>query len=111
MSYKSIRNEFKGLNLSKKDKIIALIFAIILSFIIISGPLTIFINLLVQKRILNLLLFLIATTASVFIYLIFMFYYKFISDNKIKGLYYKALIDSLAFWIIIYIILIIVYLI
>ena len=111
MNYKKINNEFKSINLSNKDKFIALLFSFILSLIIILGPLTILINLLVYSRYLNLISFLIATLASIFIYLIFMFYYKFISDNKIKGLYFKALISSLIYWVIIYITLIIIYLI
>ncbi len=109
MNYKKIKNEFKSLNISKKDKFIALLFSFILSFLIILGPLTILINYLVYTKYLNLIYFLIATLASIFIYLIFMFYYKFISDDKIKGIYYRAFINSLIFWIIIYIILIIIY--
>ena len=111
MNYKKINNEFKSLNISNKDRFIAILFSFILSFIIILGPLTILINYLVYTRYLNLIYFLLATLVSIFIYLIFMFYYKFISDNRIKGTYFKALISSLVYWVIIYITLIIIYLI
>ncbi len=109
MSYKNIINNIKSLNLSKKDKIISIIVSIIFSLLAILGPLTILINLLVLTRYLNLLYFLIALTACSFVYLAFMFYYKFISENKIKGIYFISLIKSILFWIIIFIILIIVY--
>ena len=111
MQYKEIKNNIKELNLSKKDKIISLISAIIFSLLIILGPLTLFINLLILTDYLYLICFLIATTIAIFFYLINMFYYKFITENKIKGIYYISLINSIIFWIITYITLIIVYLI
>ncbi len=112
MSYKNIINNIKALNLTKKDKIISILASILFSLLIILGPLTILINLLVLTRYLTLLFILIALMVCLFVYLSFMLYYKFISDNKIKGIYFISLINSIIFWIIIFIIFrIIVYLI
>jgi len=85
--YSDVINEIKELNVSRATKIKTFIFSFILGLLIISGPLTIVINLLfIFDNFRTLGITLIAAIAILGEFCVEYFYLKGITENKVKGL-------------------------
>ena len=94
MKYKEINEELNKITKTIKEKIIALIFAIFLSLLLVSAPVAILINFAIYKNYLKLIIFI---GALFFLFVYFMIqniYYTAISNGEIKGTYIVALGDT-----------------
>jgi hypothetical protein len=92
-------NEIRALNISLKDKMLAILASFIISSIIFTGPIVLFSNLLIYYD-LNWLfnsLFFASIVAMFFITEIF--YYKGITKGQIDNLHHVYLIDSILYLI------------
>ena len=107
--YKEINSLIKSLEISKKDRIKALLISILASLIILSGPIILVINLFIFSGYLKLLSFIIATLVFFIFYLSEFFYLNTICDKTIKGKYIRYIIDLALPFIIIYLIWIILF--
>jgi len=95
MKYKEINEQLKLINKSSKEKIIAFIFALFLSFLIISAPAAILINLAIYRNFLKLIIFVGALFLSFAYFMIQNIYYVAISNGEIKGVWIVAFADSI----------------
>lgn len=91
--YKEINAQIKALEISKNDRIKALLISILASILILSGPIVLVVNLFIFKSYLKLLSFILATFIFLIFYLSEYFYLNTICDKKIKGKYIKYIID------------------
>lgn len=107
--YNEIQTLIKEINVPLKKKIAYLLFSILISLIIISGPLCICINLMIFRDFQKLISFLIATIIILFCLLIDYFYIKCIVKDNVKNIRYVILTDTFALAIFIYLFLIIIY--
>lgn len=108
--YKEVSNLIDLKNITKKDKIIAILLSVILSILILIGPIVILINLLIFVDYLKLIAFMITTLIALIMPLSECLYLNLIAKD-VKGKIYVILIDMIIPIIlcyIVYIILIIV---
>ncbi len=99
--YKEVSNNMKNMNILKKDKAKALALSIILSLIIMVGPLILTINLFLFITYFKLLVFILGTIIFMIFFLSEFFYLNFLYD-KMKDKRICYLIDLAIPFIIIY---------
>lgn len=107
--YNEIQQLIKNINVSLKNKALYFIFSLLISAIIISGPLCICINLMIFRDFQKIIGFLIATIIIIFSALIDYFYIKCIVKDEVKNIRYVILTDTFALAIVVYFVLIIIY--
>lgn len=101
---KEIISLYKACEIKSKKMIVVALTALIMSLIIMCGPIVFFINLYIFNSIRYFATFMVATFIAL-IYLLFnIFYYKGLTEGKVKQLYYIYLPYNFIVTIIIYII-------
>ena len=107
--YNEIQTLIKETNVSLKKKLCYALFSILISLIIISGPLCLCINLMILRDFQKILGFAIATIIVLFSALVDYFYIKCIVKDTVKNIRYVVLTDTFALAIVVYLILIFIY--
>ena len=94
-TYFNIQDEMDKLNISKKEKIIALLIALASALAIVAGPIAIFANLMMFTNYQLTLAFLIALMVILFAFLTDFIYLHLITKRRVEGLYHVWCIDVL----------------
>jgi hypothetical protein len=94
-TYFNIQDEIDKLNISKKEKIIALLIAIGSGLAIVAGPIAIFANLMMFTNYQVTLAFLIALMVILFAFLVDFIYLHLITKRQVEGLYHVWSINVL----------------
>ena len=92
-TYFNIQDEMDKLNISKKEKIIALLIALASALAIVAGPIAIFANLMMFTNYQVTLAFLIALMVILFAFLSDFIYLHLITKRRVEGLYHVWCID------------------
>lgn len=94
-TYFNVQDEIDKLNISKKEKIIALSIGVGSSLAIVAGPIAIFANLMMFTNYQITLAFLIALMVILFTFLADFIYLHLITKKKVEGLYHIWSVDVL----------------
>ena len=92
--YESISEEINNLNIPLKKKLLTLLFSLLLSLLIVSGPITIIINLFIYVNLRKLLVLGLWFFFSLLIFLSYYFYLNGITQKKVKKLYYLYITNT-----------------
>lgn len=94
-TYFNVQDEIDKLNISKKEKIIALSIGVGSGLAIVAGPIAIFANLMMFTNYQITLAFLIALMVILFTFLADFIYLHLITKKKVEGLYHIWSVDVL----------------
>ena len=94
-TYFNVQDEMDKLNISKKEKIIALLIALGSALLIVAGPIAIFANLMMFTNYQVTLAFLIALMVILFAFLSDFIYLHLITKRRVEGLYHVWSVDVL----------------
>ena len=94
-TYFNVQDEIDKLNISKKEKIIALSIGVGSSLAIVAGPIAIFANLMMFTNYQITLAFLIALMVILFTFLADFIYLHLTTNKKVEGLYHIWSVDVL----------------
>lgn len=106
--YKQISEQIENLDIAPSKKISCMLLSILMAFLIVIGPIAVCINLLLFSTFTYIIMFLLASLIILFAFLRRVFYYKGITEGKMKGIYTVILTDMFVFSFAIYTILLII---
>ena len=101
-TYSSIQDEIEALNVSKKNKLIALLLAIFSALFIVIGPITLFANLLMFTNLQVAFSLAIAVLVIVFMGILDVIYLHLVTKRQIEGLYHIWVVDLLYITIVVF---------
>lgn len=107
--YKEVSAQVRALQVPLSKRLLFIGFAVILSLLLVSGPICILINLMIFKDMQRLLAFGIATLLIALVFFIDYFYLKCVTENKVENLGVVYFTDTLIAAFVIYIFLLIIY--
>ena len=101
-TYSSVSRQIEELNTPQIKKYLYFAVSILLALIFVSGPIAIFINLLIFNNLIELCIFAIGTLIILLVLLADMFYLKLITNNQIKNTSIIYITDTFAFGMFVY---------
>ncbi len=101
-TYSSVQDEIEALNVSKKNKLIALLLAIFSALFIVIGPITLFANLLMFTNLQVAFSLAIAVLVIVFMGILDVIYLHLVTKRQIEGLYHVWVVDLLYITIVVF---------
>lgn len=102
-TYSSVQDEIDALNVSKKDKLIALALSFFTGLLIVAGPITVFANLLMFENYQVTFSLLIALFIVIWVAIGDYMYLHLITKRKVEGLYHVWAIDILVIAIVVFV--------
>jgi len=84
--FKEFKEEYNKYNVNNGEYFITVLMSLILTFLIISAPIAIFINLMIYNHLIKLFIFLIALTIQIGISIFFKLYLNGISKGKMNNI-------------------------
>lgn len=102
-TYSSIQDEIDALNVSKKDKLIALALSFFTGLLIVAGPITVFANLLMFENYQVTFSLLIALCIILWVAIGDYMYLHLVAKRKVEGLYHVWAIDILVIAIVVFV--------
>ena len=101
-TYSSVQDEIEALNVSKKNKLIALLLAIFSALFIVIGPITLFANLLMFTNLQVAFSLAIAVFVILFMGILDVIYLHLVTKRQIEGLYHVWVVDLLYITIVVF---------
>lgn len=86
--YETISVEIENLNIPFKTKALTLLVSILMTLLIVSGPIALIINLMIYVNLRKLLVLGLWFFLSLFVFLCYYFYYTGITQKRVNRLYY-----------------------
>lgn len=108
--YSDVIRELKNLDIKWSKKLLYACVSILISLIIVSGPICLFLNLMIFHDAQKLLGFAVATCLIIFVTLVHYIYLKSITNGNITNLKVVYLTDIFIFSIVVYMVLIFLFL-
>lgn len=94
-TYSSVQDEIDALNVSKKNKLIALALALLSALLVVIGPITLFANLLMFTNYQVTFSLLIAVFVIIFMGVLDFIYLHLVTKKQVEGLYHVWVVDLL----------------
>ena len=101
-TYSSVQDEIDKLNVSKKDKLIALAISFFTGLMVVAGPITLFANLLMFENYQATFALLITVFVDLWVFIGDFMYLHLITKKKVEGLYHIWAIDILIVSIVVF---------
>jgi hypothetical protein len=101
-TYSSVQDEIEALNVSKKNKLIALLLAIFSALFIVIGPIILFANLLMFTNLQVAFSLAIAVFVILFMVILDVKYLHLVSQGQIEGLCHVWVVDLLYITIVVF---------
>lgn len=101
-TYSSVQDEIDALNVSKKNKLIALALAVLSALLVVIGPITLFANLLMFTNYQVTFSLLIAVFVIIFMGVLDFIYLHLVTKKQVEGLYHVWVVDLLYITIVVF---------
>ena len=101
-TYSSVQDEIDALNVSKKNKLIALALAALSALLVVIGPITLFANLLMFTNYQVTFSLLIAVFVIIFMGVLDFIYLHLVTKKQVEGLYHVWVVDLLYITIVVF---------